>query len=289
MKPFEVIESYVRDVAVQLPAKKRADVVVELRSLLNEELGDGDEAAALALVRRFGRPADVAARYSPPTAVVDAADTRNFVLAAVVGGLLLPSTNQRLPFSVAPTTAQVWFLAWLGALVILFALKGWITRRWPDLFQWKPSRLVDYDRVGIVEQLALIAILVFYEAAYLWPGAVIHFLTGGHISARLLSYTSDFENPLRMLWFALFVPALVALEAGVALQQRWTRLTRIFEITLFVLAGTQLGWHASYGNIFASAAAEQGARMACQLLGAAFILTAAYKAYREGSRIPELA
>ena len=289
MKSADVIESYVRDVAAQLPAKKRGDVVVELRSLLMEELAGGDEAAALALVLRFGRPADVAARYSPPLAVVDPADTRNFVLAAIVGALLIPSTNQRLPISITPATAQIWFLAWLGVLVILFALKAWIARRAPDVFAWKPSRLVDYDRVRIAEQLSLIAILVFYEAVYLLPGPVIHFLSGGRVSAQLLSYTSDFASPLRMLWFALVVPALIVVEMIVTLQGRWMRITRTVEIMLFVLAGTQLGWHASYGNIFASAAAEQGARMGCQLLGAAFILTAAFKAYREWGRVPESA
>ncbi len=286
MDANDVIESYVRDVAAQLPLRKRADVAAELRSLLAEELGNGDQAAALAIVRRFGRPADVAARYSTPTAVVDPADTRNFVIAAVLGGLLIPSTNQRLPFAINPATAQVWFLAWLGALVILFAFKSWITRRRPDWFQWKPSQVRDHDRVRAVEQLALIGILVFYEMTYLFPGPVIHLLSGGRVAAELLSYTSDFASLQRMSWFALFVPALAALETMALVQGRWTRLTRTIEIMLFVLAGTQLGWHASYGGIFANAAAEHGARMACQLVGAAFILTAVYKIYREWGRIP---
>jgi hypothetical protein len=288
MKPGDVIESYVRDVAAQLPADKRADVAAELRSLLTEELGSGDEAAALALVRRFGRPGDAAARYSTPTAVVDPADTRSFVLAAVVGGLLIPSTNQQLPFSIDPARAQTWFLAWLGALVLLFALKSSIARRRPELFRWKPSPVRDYDRARAVEQLPLIGILLFYEVAYLLPGPVIHVLSGGRVDADLLSYTSDFASPLRMLWFALFVPVLVALEALAMARSRWTRLTRSMEIMLFLLVGTQLGWHASYGHIFANSAAEHGARMAFQLVGAAFILTAVYKTYREWGRIPAL-
>jgi predicted nucleic acid-binding protein len=286
MKPSDVIESYVRDVAAQLPAAKRADVAAELRSLLAEELGNGDAAAALEMVRRFGRPADVAARYSTPTAVVDPADTRSFVLAAVAGALLIPSTNLRLPFSIDPARAQVWFLAWLGALVILFALKSWIARRRPDWFRWKPSPVRDYDRARAIEQLPLIGILLFYEVVYLSPGPVIHLLSGGRVDAGLLSYTSDFASPLRMLWFALFLPVLVVLEVLAMVQSRWTRLTRSIEIMLFLLVGTQLGWHASYGDIFANVAAEHGARMAFQLVGAAFILTAVYKTYREWGRIP---
>jgi hypothetical protein len=286
MKSADVIESYVRAVAAQLPVKQRADVAAELRALLAEELADGDEAAALALVRRFGRPLDVAARYRTPYAVVDPADTRNFVLAAVVGALLIPTTNQRLPFSIDPTTAQVWFLAWLGALVILFALKSWAARLWPDAFRWRPSVVRDYDRVQWIEQVALIGILAFYEVAYLLPGPVISVLSGGRVDPALLVYTADFANSLRMLWFALFVPVLIVLEAIVTLQGRWSRLTRTIEIMLFMLAGTQLGWHASYGDIFANAQADHGARMACQLLGAAFVFTAVYKIYREWGRIP---
>ncbi len=286
MNANDVIESYVRDVARNLPRRERADVAAELRSLLTEELGGGDEAAALAIVRRFGRPADVAARYQTPTAVVDPADTRNFVVAAVVGALLIPSTNQRLPFSIDPAMAQLWFLAWLGTLVILFAIKAWVVRRSPERFQWKPSKVRDDDEVRIIEQIPLIATMVFYEIAYLFPGPVIHLLSGGRVDPNVLTYTADFANPVRMLWFAVFLPALIALEAFVIVRRRWTRLTRTAEIMLFVLAATQLGWHASYGDIFADAQADFGARMACQLVSAAFGLTAAYKIYREWGRIP---
>jgi hypothetical protein len=122
--------------------------------------------------------------------------------------------------------------------------------------------------------------------AYLLPGPVIGVLSGGRVDTGLLAYTADFANPLRMLWFALFVSLLIALEAIVTLQGRWSRLTRTVEIILFMLAGTQLGWHASYGDIFANAQADRGARMACQLLGGAFVLTAVYKIYREWGRIP---
>lgn len=286
MNANDVIESYVRDVARLLPRRERADVAAELRSLLTEELGGGDEAAALAIVRRFGKPSDVAARYQTPTAVIDPSDTRNFVLAAVVGGLLIPSTNQRLPFSIDPAMAQLWFLAWLGVLVILFALKAWAARRRPERFQWKPTKVRDDDEVRAAEQIPIIAILAFYEIAYLFPGPVIHFLSGGRVDPAVLTYTADFANPIRMLWLALFMPALIGVEAFAMVQGRWTRWTRIVEIGLFLMAGTQLGWHASYGDILVNPQADLSARGACQILGAALELTAAYKIYREWGRIP---
>ena len=74
MNANDVIESYVTDVAVQLPRKQRNDVAFELRALLQRGIaGQGrelpgasaDAAMATELVRAFGRPADVAARYRP--------------------------------------------------------------------------------------------------------------------------------------------------------------------------------------------------------------------------------
>jgi hypothetical protein len=287
MTASDVIESYVADVASQLPRAQRADVAAELRSLLSDEIGpSATTEEAIARVRAFGKPADVAARYHTPYAVIEPTDTRTFVLVAVIGALLIPSTNQRLPFSIDQNTASTMFLSWLGFLVLLFAAKSWAARRWPSYFQWKPSKLRDYDVVHIYEQLPLIAILVFYELTYLMPATVIGLLSGGHVPAGVLDYTADFASPLRMLWFALVVPALIVLEVAVMAQGRWSRLTRTAEIMLFILAGTQLMWHASYGDIFANVQAERGARMAFQLLGAAFELTAFYKIYREWGRIP---
>lgn len=287
MTASDVIESYVTDVASQLPRAQRADVAAELRSLLRDEIGPSatvDEATVR--VRAFGKPSEVAARYHTPYAVIEPTDTRAFVLVAVVGALLIPSTNQRLPFSVDQNTASTMFLAWLGFLVLLFAAKSWAARRWPAYFQWKPTKLRDMDVVRVFEQLPLIAILVFYELAYLMPAQVIGFFSGGNVPSGVLDYTADFASPLRMLWLALFLPALAAVETIAMVQGRWSRLTRTLEILLFIMVGTQLIWHASYGNIFANVHAEQGARMACQLLGAAFELTAIYKIYREWGRIP---
>lgn len=287
MTASDVIESYVTDVATQLPRAQRADVAAELRSLLHEEIGPSattDE--AVARLRAFGKPSEVAARYHTPYAVIEPTDTRTFVLAAVLGAVLMPSTNQRLPFSVDQNTASTMFLAWLGALVILFALKSWAARRWPQHFQWKPSKVRDYDAVRIVEQLPLIAVLAFYELAYLMPAQVVGFLSGGNVPPGVLEYTPDFASPIRMAWFAVIVPMLILLETVVMVQGRWSRLTRVAEIMLFVVAGSQLIWHASYGNIFANIQAEHGARMAFQLVGAAFALTAIYKIYREWGRIP---
>src|SRR5690349_2515983 len=93
-KPEALIEAYVVDVMRRLPAKQRNDVGFELRALLTESLRDraadagrtADGAMALELVREFGQPDDVAARYhSPGPPIIPPAHTRSFVWATVIG------------------------------------------------------------------------------------------------------------------------------------------------------------------------------------------------------------
>src|SRR5580700_8984102 len=77
MHAREVIETYIDDTVRLLPRRQRDDVATELRSLLNEELHSRaresgrppDESLALALVRDYGRPNEVAARYRPTPAI----------------------------------------------------------------------------------------------------------------------------------------------------------------------------------------------------------------------------
>ena len=93
MNATEVIEIYIGDTARLLPGSQREDVATELRSLLNEELQvralesgrPPDESLALSLVRGYGYPNEVAARYQPPWAIIDPADSTNFMRAAIIG------------------------------------------------------------------------------------------------------------------------------------------------------------------------------------------------------------
>ena len=68
-----IIEDYVNKVAAKLPRKLRNDVGLELRTLLTEQLASAgrdaarvpDSEMAMDVLRRFGPPGEVAARYSP--------------------------------------------------------------------------------------------------------------------------------------------------------------------------------------------------------------------------------
>ncbi len=79
MNPNDVIESYVVDVMRRVPAKDRNEVGLELRGLLTEMLDDhaqtagraADDAMVLGVLREFGTPAEIAARYRPPGNLAD--------------------------------------------------------------------------------------------------------------------------------------------------------------------------------------------------------------------------
>lgn len=72
-KANELIERYLYKVGEELPAKQRDDVKAELRSLLLDALEDRaaeagrpvDEEVAVEVLRAFGHPEEVAARYQP--------------------------------------------------------------------------------------------------------------------------------------------------------------------------------------------------------------------------------
>lgn len=73
MDPNAIIDSYVADVVRYLPRRQRADVALELRSLLDDELASraadagrpADPALVMELLTTFGAPRDVADRYRP--------------------------------------------------------------------------------------------------------------------------------------------------------------------------------------------------------------------------------
>ena len=98
MTANQLIESYVNDVVRRVERKRRNDVGVELRLLLSEELqglaeGAGrqpDADLAMDLLRRFGRPEDVALRYRKPGfPIIEPADGPAFVRLAAIGMALV--------------------------------------------------------------------------------------------------------------------------------------------------------------------------------------------------------
>lgn len=279
MNSKQMIETYVNDVAVQLPRKQRNDVAFELRALLGEELQakadaagrDADAAMTLEMLRAFGRPDEVAARYLPTLTVIDPVDGRRFLQALVIGLGLIWSLGLVLNFAHPISSASDllgamgrWWagtvlpsLIWPGALVVGFGLAAWARRRWPDAGQWQPRH---FDRIqGGRAVLALgIVGMIFGLFVLAQPSWVLDYFWNGHAAPaayRALSYTPAFlqlQGPLLFLLVALNVP----LFAAVFVKGYWSPRLRLLETVLGLLVCAVLVWVVFGGPVMQSAASD---------------------------------
>jgi hypothetical protein len=294
MLATEVIEEYIDETVRLLPRSQRVDVAAELRTLLNEELHarahelgrSPDEALALSLVRGYGRPNEVGARYQPVWTIIDPADSRSFARAAIsgAGSLLVFAALTRLlpsPSAIADDLVKIGILAWLGLLVVAFGAKNWLYRRWPEIAAWKPR---DRDRVNRLGTAVLVPIATFFVVLYAAPTWVLAQISLGRFDTSWAAYTADFQR-LRLPFFIGLMFGLVALLSFVALEGRWRRLTRRINIGLNIaLAGLILSF-AVDGNIFQSSVVDQIARNVLALVAAIYLPGVAVQLYGEIGRV----
>ena len=296
-----VIDSYVHDVARRLPRDRRNDVAYELRALLADDVGSraagegraADEALALDVVREFGRPAETAARYHRPFTILEPSDTWSFVVAALAGGAVAgllsspPPGEAGAPGAAAEaaqrsTTAT---LAWLGALVLLFAAKILVLRRRPEAFAWRPRTVRNRNAASRAGNAAIAGLLGAFLVLYVAPGPVVEAVTGGRVAAADLSYTDSFRSPLRMPWLVVMLVVLIALQLVVVAGGRWRPGLRWARILLTICAATQLGWHTKYGAVFENPDAERAGLWVAAWVAGALMVLAGVEIYREYTRV----
>jgi hypothetical protein len=289
MKAEDVIESYVRDVATQLPRAKRGDVAFELRALLHEDLAARaqsagrapDRALAMAVLRDFGRPAEAALRYHARPALVEAADMHHFFIWAL-GGTVVLGLHAALGNEVDMDSV---FLQWLGILLLVFALIGWWRRRRPDAFSWKPRRGPDW-MPRWESALSLVALVVFPVSMYAAPMAFARLLLPDTVSVAGMALAPEFAgSALRLLTQCLLVA--LALQYVISLllgaMPRWLRLA---DVALDLSIGLLLIAHASPAQrVFASDQANGTAAPLFLAVGGMMLLFGLYYAYREWARI----
>ena len=289
MTANELIEAYVADVARRLPRAQRNDVAFELRALLREELQaraegagrEADPAMATELLRGFGRPAEVAARYRPPLTIVDPADGRAFLRATVVGlaiiwslGLLM---RLRQPIGSASDlllTLGAWWggtvipsLWWPGLLVVGFGLAAWSRRRWPGKAEWTPRAedRVEASRAALVLALAGIVcgVLVLLD-----PRWFLDLLLGGRAAPAVqeaFAYTEAFRRrqaPWLLGLIVLNVPLLIVVLA----HGRWTVPLRRAHTALSLATCAVLAWVVLDGPMYAAPATDRTAKGAIVVL-----------------------
>jgi hypothetical protein len=290
MNANDVIESYVTDVAAQLPRKQRNDVAFELRALLQDELAasaaeqgrPADKAMAISLVAGFGRPAEIAARYSPRHPLIDPADNHNLVIWAIVGAALLQGRD-------------VSWLAWMGALLLIFASMAWFRRRWPNRLGWRPRRYRDPDaanRWGF--SAAAVATLIFPLAMYIAPINFTHALFLGLFPTQGLELLPAFVDSWQRIAVIAVLSAAACSYAVIAMQGRYHPWSRWTQIIVNLWLGVLLVMHAApmtvlmtgeRFTVFTSTVANQLAAPWFLFAGAMCLLGAMYEAYREWVRV----
>lgn len=276
-----VIESYVRDVTRRLPRQTQADVALELRALLTEELaaraagGPASEAMAIELVRSFGAPGEVAARYRPAAPLIDAADTRPFLTWAIVGALVLAALAPLTHPTGAKDAATTAILAWLGLLLLVFATRAWARRNWPALVAWRPR---DPDKVSRAGSLALVAVIALGAVCYGAPAWVAAQFTGGPVPAWMarVAYAPDFQAA-RLPWLLLLWGGQALLLAWLAFAGRWRPLTRRIDAGLGLAVSATLIWFLAAGPIFQTAAIDRTAKAWLALIAIGLLADAVLK------------
>jgi len=295
MNANDVIESYVADVAIQLPRRQRNDVAFELRALLREELqaraeADGrepDAAMATALLQAFGRPAEVAARYRPTLIVIDPADGPAFLRAAFIGLAIIwlagLATSLQRPIAsswdVLSALGQWWgatvipSLWWPGVLVAGFGLAAWGRRRRPQAQTWKPRA---GDRIhGGRTTLALALVgIVCGVTALIDPCWLLDIIWGGNAAPAAYAafvYTDTFlhrQGPCLLVLILLNIPLLIT----VMVNGRWSARMRRVELVLALATCAVLAWTVLDGPVFTASSSDRMMRSSMTVI-AAFTLT----------------
>ena len=299
MNANDVIESYVRDVARYLPRGKRNDVAFELRALLGDELAAKaqatgrapDRAIAIALLKGFGRPAEVAGRYFQRPAGIDPTDTHHFLIWTLAAAVTV-SVMSRLNLAGAMSGSGL-FLQCLGALTVVFAVMGWWRRRHPAALVWRPKLGPDWMPRGLAV-LAMAATLVFPVFMYVAPQTFVRVMFLGTLPTSGVELTEAFsQSGLRGATMTLLI-LLPAMYAAIAVQgggRRWTGWT---SVVLHGGLGLLLVAHAAPPDalpgkepfaVFLSARSNIVAMPIFCAVGAMLVLSAFYDAYREWARI----
>ena len=295
MSANDVIESYVRDVARLLPNKRRDDVAVELRALLQEELAGKAEAAgrapdramAMALLAGFGRPAEAAARYEPRKPLIDPEDNHDFAIWMIVGLVVIGMSDEHLEADV---------VQWFAALTFVFMAIAWFRRRRPEgSFAWKPRPQPNPARAPRWQALlAATGLIVFPLAMYVAPQAFWDTATFGHGVGDGLALTDAFAHSWQRTATIGWLLAYIAVWLAVAVQGGWRRWSRQAGIVTAVGLGLMLLGHGAPMvtllertpiPMFVLPGADAVAMPWFRFAGALLLLGALYETYLEWVRV----
>lgn len=257
---MDLIDRYVHEVTSSLPRKLREDVSKELRSTLDETLegrrdrypAEDPEHSAVAVLKNFGPPRELAASYQPkadylvgPTLYPAFRTTIRVCVFVLVGLILLglftglgdgPLPVKRLfeglleSFDNFLTAA----LTLIGLVVVVFAvIERASGQPRGSAGDWDPRSLPSKDdpyrlnRVGMTLHLAAL-MLLFYVANFEADRLVGSFLTDGDKSGWVPFLGPGFRESLNLLNLVIVLD--ITLSIWVLRKGQWQSLTRWLDL-----------------------------------------------------------
>jgi hypothetical protein len=312
MNVNELIEAYVADVAVRLSRRQRNDVAFELRALLGEELqakaeasgGAVDVALATEMLRDFGHPEQVAARYRsrPEITIIDPADGYGFLRATVIGLVIIWVAGLvkelQQPLDSGPDLVLAlsrWWLGtvlasfwWPGVVVTWYAIAAWVRLRWPSHSVWQPrtSEHINGGRASLV--MGVLGILCGL-GVLIEPRGLLELFWGSQLAPAAydaLTYTESFRQQQGPLLFALLLLNIPIMIGGVA-SGRWTTSLRRLALVLEVAVCGVMIWTVLDGPIFIVAVSDRFAKMSMVLIVLSIVVFRGVQLYRRVSPAPD--
>ena len=262
---MELIDRYLHEVSASLPRKLRKDVATELRSTLEETLearrdrypAEDPEDSAVAVLKDFGPPRELASSYQPkadyvvgPTIYPAFRTTIRVCLFGLVGLILLgiftglgdgPLPVKRLFDSLLESFDNFLtaLLTLIGLVVVVFSVierasgesrtsgVDWDPRSLPS--ENDPNRV---NRAAMTFRLAAL-MLLFYLANFESHRLVGSFLTEGGKSGWVPFLGAGFRESLNLLNLVLVLD--ITLGIWVLRKGRWQWLTRWLDLGTTVL------------------------------------------------------
>ncbi|UYN92477.1 MAG: hypothetical protein KIT70_03040 [Anaerolineales bacterium] len=252
-----LIDRYVHEVGVHLPAKTRADVALELRSTLQDALAERgldaskpeDAEGVAALLREFGEPEHFASRYQPERHLIGPAAFPAFRLSYGIAAIVVTIVHLiglALQINRGGLSFEWWgsfmanyvdnMLLNLGVVTFVFyLLEGFkvIKPSKPDA-GWDPRKLPaikDADRINRTEELVgiifTIAALLVFNFAPEWIGIITWDEGGPRVFPMLAEGFLAYVPWLTALWLGELALKLLVYRRG-----RWNRILRIGEFVL---------------------------------------------------------
>jgi hypothetical protein len=304
MTAKQLIESYIDDVVRYVDRRRRNDVGMELRVLLDDELqGQATDAGrpadlemAIELLRRFGRPEDVALRYRKPGfAIIEPADGPAFVKLTTIGMAIVWILGAAATFRNGAGLERLsyWWMTfglgafwWPGFLVVCAGVAAWVRRQFPVAGEWQP-RVIDRDRINRPAWVVAIAAAMLGTIWLTAPSEFVVQVTGGRLANEFyqsLVYDATFRQVRLPLLLTLLIAQLM-LYATLVAAGRWQLITRRIDIILSLSISAMLVWSITAGHIFQGDEADRTARGAIALILLFVAWDIVVKVQREFARV----